>query len=61
LTVVALRCGTAVLQTASVLLLQTLVKPDSRHVLHGVHGDRPVALQVAPEMQLVAEVTIVNP
>jgi hypothetical protein len=50
-----------VLQTASVFLLQTLVKPDSRHVLHGVHGDRPVALQVAPEMQLVAEVTIVNP
>jgi hypothetical protein len=49
-----------VLQTASVLLLQTLLKPDSRHVLHGVHGDRPVELQVDPRMQLVVRVTIVN-
>ena len=61
MTVVALRCWTAVLQTASVLLLQTLLKPDSRHVLHCVHGERPVELQVAPRMQLVVRVTIVNP
>ena len=41
------------LQTASAFLLQTLLKPDSRHVLHRVHGDRPVELQVDPELQLV--------
>ena len=60
-TLVALLCGTAVLQTASVFLLHRLVTPDSMHVLHAVHGVRPVELQVDPELQLVAAFTIVNP
>ena len=49
------------LQTASVFLLHRLVTPDSMHVLHAVHGVRPVELQVDPESQLVAFFTIVNP
>ena len=49
------------LQTASVFLLHRLVTPDSMHVLHAVHGVRPVELQVDPELQLVAAFTIVNP
>ena len=57
----ALRRGTVVLHTASAFLLHRLVTPDSMHVLHAVHGVRPVELQVDPELQLVAGFTIVNP
>ena len=46
---------------ASVFLLHRLVKPDSMHVLHAMHGVRPVELQVDPELQLVAAFTMVNP
>ena len=60
-TVAALLFVTVVLQTASVFLLHRLVTPDSMHVLHAVHGVRPVELQVDPESQLVALFTIVNP
>ena len=35
--------------------------PDSMHVLHAVHGVRPVELQVDPGLQLVAAFTMVNP
>ena len=61
MTVAALLFVTVVLQTASVFLLHRLVTPDSMHVLHAVHGVRPVELQVDPESQLVAAFTIVNP
>ena len=49
------------LQLASVFLLHRREKPDSMHVLHAMHGVRPVELQVDPELQLVAAFTMVNP
>ena len=48
-------------QTASVYLSHRRVTPDSMHVLHAVHGVRPVELQVDPGLQLVAASTMVNP